>query len=191
MRKYMIPAQSGMRFEIEKGQSITVIDAEGGQVADFFAVLKNQNDEYLSPSVTIDCNESLRVGVGTVLYSNQYRPMFKVIYDDVEKHDLLFPSCSKAMYDFFYRNGTEHPNCLDNLNKALGTDKKIVQPVNIFMNTVIEATGKIRIEKPLSKAGDKIILKALKDCVVAVSACSVSECDTNSRLCTAIEVCID
>lgn len=191
MNKYMIPAQSGMSFEMKKGCSITVIDVEGGQVADFFAVLKGKDDEYLSPSVTIDCNESLRIGVGTVIYSNQYRPMFEVIYDDVEKHDLLFPSCSKKMYDFFYQNGIEHPNCLDNLNKALGINKNIIYPVNIFMNTIIEATGKIRIEKPLTKAGDKIIMRALENCVVAISACSVSECETNSRLCTSIEVCID
>ena len=91
---------------------IAIIDVEGGQAADFFAVRKGKEDEYLSPSVTIDCNGSLRIGVGTILYSNQYRPMLEVIeviYDDVEKHDLLFPSCSRKMYDFFYRNGAEQP----------------------------------------------------------------------------------
>ena len=40
----------------------------------------------------------------------------------------------------------------------------------------------------LSKAGDKIVLTALVDCVLGISACSVSECDTNSGTCTAIEV---
>ena len=38
MRKeYVIPACSGMKIDIKQGQSITVIDIEGGQVVDFFA----------------------------------------------------------------------------------------------------------------------------------------------------------
>lgn len=188
MVKYTIQPQCGIRLEVNKGQSITITDVEGGQVADFFAEIKGTHDEYLSPSVTLDCNESLHIGAGTILYSNLYRPMFEVIYDDVETHDLLFPSCSKAMYDFFYQNGSNHPNCLDNLNKALGTSRTIIQPINLFMNTQIKADGTIEIKQPISKAGDKVVLLAKEDCVLGISACSVSECATNSGRCTAIEV---
>lgn len=157
----------------------------------FFAELKGTHDEYLSPSVTLDCNESLHIGVGTTLYSNLYRPMFEITYDDVERHDLLFPACNKAMYDLFYKNGSDHPNCLDNINKDLGTNRSIILLINLFMNTHIEPNGKIVIEKPVSKAGDKVILKALEDCILGISACSVSESVTNTGICTAIEVCID
>lgn len=191
MNKYTIQPKSGIRIEVTRGQNITVIDVDGGQVADFFAEMNGIHDEYLSPAVTIDCNESLSVGVGTILYSNRYRQMFKVKYDDVEAHDLLFPSCSKAMYDFFYQNGEGHPNCLDNLNKALGTSRTIIQPVNLFMNTKIGVNGKVEIRKPLSKAGDRIVMRALEDCIIGISACSVSECDTNSGVCTAIAVLVD
>ena len=117
--------------------------------------------------------------------------MFEILYDDVERHDLLFPACSKAMYDFFYQNGAEHPNCLDNINRAFGTSRNIIQPINFFMNTRIEPSGKIVIEKPVSKADDKVVLKVLVDCIVGISACSVSESDTNSGRCTAIEISID
>ena len=191
MERYIIEPQGGIRIEAKKGQSIAIKDIKGGQVADFFAEIKGTHEEYLSPSVTLDCNESLHIGVGTILYSNLYHPMFEVIYDDVERHDLLFPSCSKAMYDFFYQNGAGHPNCLDNINRALGTSRTIIQPVNFFMNTRIEQNGKIVIDKPLSKAGDKVILRVLEDCVLGISACSVSEADTNSGRCTAIEISID
>lgn len=192
MNKYIIHPKCGVRVEVSKGQTITVIDIEGGQVADFFAEVKGTHEEYLSPSVTIDCNESLHISVGSILYSNLYHAMFEVIYDDVVgAHDLLFPSCSKAMYDFFYQNGTGHPNCLDNINTALGTQRTSIQPINLFMNTQIAPDGKITINRPVSKAGDKIILRALMDCVLGVSACSVSECDTNSGKCTSIEVSVD
>ena len=191
MERYKIEPRCGMRIEAKKDQTITIKDIEGGQVADFFAEIRGTHDEYLSPSVTLDCNESLHIGAGTILYSNLYRPMFEVLYDDVERHDLLFPACSKAMYDFFYQNGAEHPNCLDNINRALGISRNIIQPVNLFMNTRIEPNGKIVIEKPVSKAGDKVVLKVLGDCIVGISACSVSEADTNSGGCTAIEISID
>lgn len=192
MRTYMIHPKCGIRVDVSKGQTITVTDIEGGQVADFFAEVKGTHEEYLSPSVTIDCNESLRIGVGSILYSNLYHAMFEVIYDDVAgAHDLLFPSCSKAMYDFFYQNGAGHPNCLDNINTALRTHRTIIQPINLFMNTQIAPNGKITINRPVSKAGDKIGLRALMDCVLGASACSVSECDTNSGKCTSIEVSVD
>ena len=191
MKKYVIQPKCGIKIDVCKGQTITVIDLEGGQVTDFFAVVQSSHEEYLSPPVTIDCNESLHIGVGSILYSNLYHAMFEVIYDDVEVHDLLFPSCSKAMYDFFYQNGANHPNCIDNLNIALGPHRTISQPVNLFMNTQIAPDGKITIKRPVSKPGDKIILRALKDCTLGISACSVSECDTNSGKCTAVEVRVD
>ena len=56
------------------------------------------------------------------------------------------------------------------------------------MNIVIDSNGKSEIKKPLSKVGDKIVLTTLVDCVLGISACSVSECDTNSGKCIAIEV---
>ena len=128
MGKYLIQPQSGIRIDVNQGQKIEIIDVEGGQVADFFAEIKGTHDEYVSPSVTIDCNESLKLAVGSIIYSNQYKPMFRVESDDVGAHDLLFPSCSKKMYDFFYQNGFNHPNCLDNINHALGTERTIIQP---------------------------------------------------------------
>lgn len=191
MKRYEIRPQSGMRIAVNKNQKITIIDVEGGQVADFFAQIAGEPEEYLSTAVTINCNESLRLAVGDRIYSNLYRPMFRIEQDDVRAHDLLFPSCSKRMYDFFYQNGENHPNCLDNINQALGTNRTIIQPVNFFMNTVIEETGKIEIRKPLSRAGDKVVLTALENCVLGISACSVSECDTNSGNCTSIEVRIE
>ena len=78
-----IQPKHGGRIEVSNGQTITVVDVDGGQVADFFAEVKDTHEEYLSLFVTIDCNESLRIGVGSILYSNLYHAMFEVIQDDV------------------------------------------------------------------------------------------------------------
>ena len=138
MREYFIPACGGAAIEMAEGETVTVIDVEGGQVADFFAERAGDPDEFLSPAVTIDCNESLRLHIGDCLYTNLYRPMFQIIYDEVGKHDLLFPCCRPEMYDFFYQNRDGHPNCYDNINQAMGECRPIIQPINLFMYTAID-----------------------------------------------------
>lgn len=187
-REYLIGPCAGIAAEILKGQIVTVIDVEGGQVADFFAEMAGNPDEFLSTGVTIDCNESLRLGVGDTVYSNLYRPMFRVLSDDVGEHDLLHPCCRPEMYDFFYRNGNGHPNCLDNINAALKKVRPIVHPVNLFMHTKIGENGKITVLPPVSKAGDQIVFRAEADVCIAVAACSVSESACNGGRCTPIKI---
>ena len=118
-REYRIAPCSGMKIDVKQGQNVTVRDVEGGQVVDFFAEAAGNEMEFLSTGATIDCNESLKLQVGHTIYTNLYRPMFKVLSDDVGEHDLLHPCCRPEMYEFFYRNGDGHPNCLDNINRAL------------------------------------------------------------------------
>ena len=101
-KEYIISACSGMKIDVKQGQSITVIDIEGGQVVDFFAEADGNENEFLSAGVTIDCNESLKINVGDIIYTNLYHPMMEVMFDDVGEHDLLHPCCRPEMYDFFY-----------------------------------------------------------------------------------------
>lgn len=190
-KEYIIPACSGIKIDVKEGQSITVIDIEGGQVVDFFAVTQANAEEILSTGVTIDCNESLRLNIGDTVYTNLYRPMMKVVADDVGEHDLIHPCCRPEMYDFFYNNGEEHPNCLDNINNALQKKHNIITPVNLFMHTKINSDGSISVEEPLSKAGDKITLKALMDITLGIAACSVSESKCNSGKCSPIKVVVE
>ena len=188
VQEYMIRACGGQAIEVLKGQLITVIDVEGGQVADFFAESSDNPDEFLSTGVTIDCNESLKLKINHTVYSNLYRPMLKVLSDDVGEHDLLHPCCRPEMYDFFYHNGSGHPNCLDNINTSLKETRQIIHPVNLFMYTKIDEDGSIEVKHPLSKAGNKIILQAEMNMRLGIAACSVSESDCNGRKCTPIKV---
>ena len=189
--EYMIPACSGIKIDVKQGQNITVIDVEGGQVVDFFAEVTNSQNEFLSTGVTIDCNESLKLKIGDTVYTNLYRPMMKVLSDDVGEHDLLHPCCRPEMYDFFYHNGKGHSNCFDNINNALAEQRPIITPVNLFMRTEINTNGSISVETPLSKAGDKIVIKALLDITLGVAACSVSESKCNSGKCSPVKIIID
>jgi uncharacterized protein YcgI (DUF1989 family) len=190
-REYRIDACSGRAIEVKKNQTVTVIDLEGSQVVDFFAEAKEGPEEFLSTGVTIDCNESLGLKVGDVIYTNRYRPMFQVVSDDVGEHDLLHPCCCPEMYDFFYHNGKGHPNCLDNINMSLGERRAIIHPVNLFMHTRIHEDGRISVEAPVSKPGDRVVLRALMDVRLGVSACSVSESACNGGTCSPVEILVE
>ncbi len=65
-KEHIILACSGMKIDVKQGQTITVIDIEGGQVIDFFAEVTSNPNEFLSTGVTIDCNESLKLKIGRV-----------------------------------------------------------------------------------------------------------------------------
>lgn len=190
-RKYRIDACSGIGITVQAGQRVTVVDVEGGQVAVFFAECAENKQEFLSTGVTIDCNESLRLRIGDRLYSNLYRPMFQILEDDVGEHDLLHPCCRPEMYDFFYHNAAGHPNCLENINRSLGEARPIIHPVNLFMHTRIHPDGTISVERPLSTAGSRIVLKAEMDMRIGIAACSVSESSCNSGKCTPVDVIVE
>ncbi len=190
-QEYIISACSGIAIDVKKNQKITVIDLDGSQVVDFFAEVMGKPTEFLSTGVTIDCNESLRLNVGSIIYTNQYREMFEILSDGVGEHDLLHPCCRPEMYDFFYHNGEGHPNCLDNINGSLGESRPIITPINLFMNTRINQDGSISVETPPSKAGDAIVLKALMDVRLGIAACSVSESKCNGGKCSPIKISIE
>ena len=191
MCEILIPARHGAAIDVKEGQTIAVVDIEGAQVVDFFAERAENPGEFVSPGVTIDCNESLRLQIGDLIYSNLYRPMFEILADDVGEHDLLHPCCRPEMYDFFYHNGSEHPNCLDNINRSLGENRPIIRPINLFMYTAVTPDGKIEVRKPLSKPGDRIVLRARMDVRLGVAACSVSESDCNGGKCTPVKVIVE
>ena len=69
-----------------------------------------------------------------------------------------------------------HRSCLANLAQALapfglGQDD-VHATFNAFMNVELFADGRIRVAAPVSGAGDRIVLRALTDLLIAVSACS-------------------
>jgi uncharacterized protein YcgI (DUF1989 family) len=195
MKEYIVQSQSGIHIRLTDADVIKIIDLEGEQVVDFFAINAMDLHEIFSPGVTIDCNASLAITKNDCLYTNLYHEMFKILDDPVGKHDLIHPCCRPEMYDHFYQNGLNHPNCFENINALvvkLGLPSyAIITPLNIFMNTKIEETGKIHVLAPLSKPGDYLTLKALMPVHVFLAACSVSESECNGGRCTPIKVIVN
>jgi uncharacterized protein len=47
---------------------------------------------------------------GDLLYSNDSRIMFKILEDQVGRHDFLLTPCSQEMFKILYRHEGHHPS---------------------------------------------------------------------------------
>jgi uncharacterized protein len=184
-----IAPQTGVAFEMRRGQLLRVVDPQGGQVSDLFCFSAEDPAEHFSASRSIDYADTLFVTAGHVLYSNRSRPMLSILEDSCGRHDLLMPPCSLRMFQIVAGNDDYHPSCHENLAKNLngfgfGPDA-IGTTFNIFMNVTVAASGAIQIAPPLSRAGASILMQARMDLFVGLTACSHE--GTNSGLCKPIQ----
>lgn len=188
----IIKATEYQAIKLMKGQELVIYDIQGQQVADLCTFALSDNTEWLSNGRTFDYEESLFLTEGNKLYSNKSNVMLSIIKDSVGKHDFLYTPCSQQMYEIQYGATSPQPNCLDNLTNAfkelgLGT-VQIPTPFNVFMNVAITETGKLKVQTPLSTAGDFVRFRAEMDLAVAISACPSGACNGGSQKSIGFEI---
>jgi uncharacterized protein YcgI (DUF1989 family) len=136
--------------------------------------------------------------VGDVMVSQKRAPMVKLVEDTSPGvHDTLIAACDRWRYSGLGVEGY-HESCTDNFwdaldslstSSSLSTEEKealdgmrvkiggnVPDPFNLFMNIPITQDGEgakrsISFEEPKTKAGDYVVLEALRDVVVVMSAC--------------------
>lgn len=171
-----IPERSGTAFRLAAGQTLTVIDPRGMQVADLLAYNADDIAEVISSGRTLDYAETIRLTTGHTLYSNRSRPMLEIIADTVGVHDFLLTPCSYATFHHFYPDLPPHRGCFGNLAAALAPfdigEDDIPIAFNCFMNVPVDSEGKLSVLPPISKAGDHITFRAAMDLIIGLTACS-------------------
>jgi uncharacterized protein len=176
---HRIAPRSGTAFEMKAGQTLTVIDPMGGQVADLLAVNAHDVAEILSSGRTIDYASRIYLTSGDPLYSNRSNVMLDIVEDTVGRHDFLLTPCSREMFRIIYNDQDPPPGCHGNLAAALAPygvpADAIPVAFNCFMNVPVDGeTGAVRVLPPISNAGDYIRLKARMDLIIGLTACSAS-----------------
>ena len=171
-----IAPRSGQAFRLSEGQLLTVIDPQGSQVADLLAYSAADVREVISNGRTFDYEETISLTAGNTLWSNRSNPMLAIEADSVGRHDFLLTPCSKATFRHFYPEHPVHRGCFGNLAEALapyGIEADAIPTAfNLFMNVPVAGDGTLRVDPPVSKAGDSIALRAKMDCVIGLTACS-------------------
>lgn len=171
-----IEPRSGCAVELGRGDLLTVVDPQGGQVSDLVAIAREDPREIISNGRTFDYEETISLTTGSRLWSNRSNPMLTIVEDTVGTHDFLLTPCARATFEHFYPDKPVHPGCFGNLAGALspyGVEAdSIPTAFNVFMNVPVRPNGRLSVEPPISKAGDFIRFRAEMDLVVGLTACS-------------------
>ncbi len=185
-RQIRIPPASAISFAVSEGQVLRIADIMGQQVADFIAFNQDDLREKLSTSRTRSENGTIRITKGNRLFSNRNNPLFTILEDTCGVHDLLYPPCSRWVFEHRYKI-SPHDGCIENLSRSLSehglTMDDLPDPFNIFENSQVSPDGRMSIQDPISKAGDYLEIRAELACLVAVSACAVDVGHTNAGHC--------
>lgn len=180
-----IPPRRGAAFILRRGEVLRVIDPHGEQVADFLAYDAQDPKSWLSSGRSIDYANRIYLTTGDVLYSNRSDPLLEIGEDTAGLHDFLLTPCSQEMFARLYGIVEARPSCFGNLAANLagfgvGGDD-IPTTLNLFMNVRPDPdTGELTIGTPSSGPGDYVDLRALRDVIVGLTACS-AEKSNNGR----------
>ena len=119
---------------------------------------------------------NLFLRAGTVLRSNEGRPMMVITGTSVDYHDTIGGACSCESNTLRYGHHTKAQHaCVENFleaNLLEGRSKRdIVSNINFFMNVPVEADGALGIVDGISAPGLTVDLRAEMDVTVVVSNC--------------------
>ena len=180
-----IAPRSGVAFELDRGDRLTVIDPCGEQVADLLAFRRDDVGEVISSGRTLDYASRIFLTTGDPIYSNRSNILLEIVADDVGRHDFLLTPCSRDTFRIIYGDTDPHRGCFGNLAVALApygiSPDMIPVAFNCFMNVVVDgASGALRVDRPLSRAGDTITFLARDDLIVGLTACSALQSNNGS-----------
>jgi uncharacterized protein YcgI (DUF1989 family) len=179
-----VRAGTGKAFTVKEGGRFQIVDEAGKQVCALVAFRQADRSEWASVSHTRENLGSIVLTLNGTIVSNRRSWMLRLEEDTVGRHDLTMPACDGKRYLFHY-GLTDHPNCRDNLTTALNDfdipSTALPDPINLFMHVAILRRGELEVREPLSEPGDYVVLRALTDVIVAVSACPQDQDATNGR----------
>jgi uncharacterized protein YcgI (DUF1989 family) len=192
-----IPARSFAFQRLKKGEGIKVINTHGRQVIDTWAFATPGTDGYpafMSMTQTRVSLYRLFPQIGQDFRDNRREPILTFAEDTSPGvHDALFSACSPERYAILGA-AKDHDSCAMNLLAGLkATDDPQLQkavemvyagwvpdPLNLFMNVPVGA-DRLGIDciSPVSQPGDYVILRAVRDCTIVMSACPMDLNDCN------------
>ena len=169
-----IPAREGRAIRLKAGEALRIVNTHGSQVVDAWAVSLSDPAEMLSVEHTRRTTGHLHPEPGDVLVSNRRTPMLRLEEDSFPgTHDTIVACCDRWLYRH-YGAAEGHANCHDNFLSALAgigiRPDRVPNPVNLWMNVPVKGNS-VSILPPVSRPGDHVLLRALMDQAVVLSAC--------------------
>jgi urea carboxylase-associated protein 1 len=161
---------------IAAGERLSIVDLGGNQAVDCLLYSAADHTERYSVAETIGAQGSIFLTTGSVLRSDEGRPMMTVIADECGRHDTIAGACSKESNTLRYGFHTAHQHaCVENFlaeGSRWGLGKRdLVGNINWYMNVPVEEDGTLGIVDGVSAPGLTVTLEAQIDTLVLVSNC--------------------
>jgi uncharacterized protein YcgI (DUF1989 family) len=188
---HTIPARRGKAMRLSAGEAIRIINTHGAQVVDTWAFSADDMSEFMSMEHIRPTLGRIFPTAGDALVTNRRRPILMFEEDSsMGRHDTLIAACDDYRYGLLGCTDY-HDNCTDNLHAALRQlghkSPETPSPLNLWMNIPVDPEGHTSWGTPLSKPGDYVVLRAVMDCVVAMSACPQDILPINGAACVPTE----
>lgn len=161
---------------VQAGHELSIVDLGGNQAVDCLLYRADDHAERYSAPDTIAAQRNVFLGAGSVLRSNEGRPLMTVVADQCGRHDTIGGACSKESNTLRYGHHTKHQHaCVENFlveGARWGLGKRdLVSNINWYMNVPVEEDGTLGIVDGLSAPGLSVTLRADVDTLVLVSNC--------------------
>ncbi len=152
-------------FVLTQGQKVKIMCKDGGQLSDLVFLNYHQG-------ITLDRIRRFILKEGDELFNVNEEAVLKVISINSESNtNIVYPGCRRKIYSEYF--GKEKDGCRDILSSALGIQvTDLPSTINLFMDfelDPIEYTFKTKTSR--AKSDDSVSFLALKNCIVAISAC--------------------
>ncbi|HQT39515.1 MAG TPA: DUF1989 domain-containing protein [Acidocella sp.] len=175
-----VPARAPYSAILKTGQVMRIVDLKSQQAVD--ALFYNAQDvsERYSAQDTLAAQAAAGgrydLTTGSVLLSNELRPLVKLVADTCGFHDTCAGACSCESNTVRFGHETRFMHaCRENfllLAAKHGMSKRdIVSNVNFFMNVPIRPDGELTVDDGVSAPGGYVELEALMDTLVLISNC--------------------
>ena len=172
----IVPARAPWDHVVRTGETLRILDLEGNQAVDFLLYAAHDDTERYSAQDTIAAQGNIFLRIGSVLMSNEGRPMAQISATTVAYHDTIGGACSCESNTLRYGHHTKSQHaCVENFlisNARHGRTKRDIVPnINWFMNVPVEADGTLGIVDGISAPGLYVDLKMLMDVCAVISNC--------------------
>lgn len=172
-----VKAGDGWLHLVKKGEILRILDLCGNQAVDTIFINADDISERYSVQQTVQRQANALVGVGTVLYSNDNRPMLTVVADTCGDHDTLGSACSCESNTCRYSLDKRYMHaCRETFLKLIlstpDMDKREqVNNLNFFMYVPFDEKGNLNFADGISSPGKYVELRAEMNVYVLVSNC--------------------